>query len=85
MPPGLAGIDMSTPIKSFVVRIYRVQGGNGRRVIGVVQAPRVAASRAFTSVAQLWEILSERTPALRKKDPAAHAPNDQTAGNSSPS
>jgi hypothetical protein len=58
---------MRTPVESFVVRIYRCQGGKGQQLVGVVQAPRFAGSRAFTSVAQLWEILAERAPAMRSK------------------
>jgi hypothetical protein len=31
---------MRTPVESFVVRIYRCQGGKSRQLVGVVQAPR---------------------------------------------
>lgn len=64
---------MRKPMESFVVRIYRCQGGRKQQLVGVVQTPRFAGSRAFTSVAQLWEILAERTPALRTKVPATQA------------
>jgi hypothetical protein len=60
---------MKPPVESFVVRVYRYPGGKSRQLVGVVQAPRFAGSRAFTSVAQLWEILAERAPAMRKKRP----------------
>jgi hypothetical protein len=58
---------MRAPVESFVVRIYRCQSGKSQQLVGVVQAPRFAGSRAFTSVVQLWEILAERAPAMRKK------------------
>lgn len=72
---------MRTPEESFVVRIYRCQGGKGQHLVGVVNAPRFAGSRAFTSVAQLWEILAECAPAMpskRRGRLAAGYPNDKS-------
>ena len=59
---------MKTPIESYVVRIYRRGGGAKRLLVGVVQAPRLAATRSFTNVDQLWEILSGARVAQRIKN-----------------
>jgi len=47
-------------MESFVVRVYRCRGGKRQQLVGIVEAPRLAGSLAFTSVAELWEILSGR-------------------------
>ena len=60
-------IDMRTPMESFVVRVYRCHGGKKQQLVGVVEAPGLAGSKTFTSVAQLWEILSERASVQRAK------------------
>ena len=49
---------MRTPIESYVVRIYRCQGGTKRQVVGVVEAPRLIEAQSFTNVDQLWAILA---------------------------
>jgi hypothetical protein len=64
---------MKTPMESYVVRIYRCQGGPMRQLVGVVETPRLSSPKAFTSVAQLWDILSARTPARRAKAPTRPA------------
>jgi hypothetical protein len=56
---------MRTPVESYVVRIYRRQGGAKRRLVGLVQSPGVAGTKGFESVEQLWEILVERKFAQR--------------------
>lgn len=58
---------MKTPIESYVVRIYRCRSGAKRQLVGLVEAPRLAGSQGFTSVEQLWQILSEPKLTLRTK------------------
>ena len=58
---------MRTPIESYVIRIYRCGGGAKRQVVGLVEAPRLAATQSFTNVDQLWEILSGARVVLRGK------------------
>ena len=61
---------MRTPIESYVVRIYRCGDGAKRQVVGVVEAPRLAATRSFTNIDQLWEILSgaRATQGIKNRD-----------------
>ena len=56
---------MKTPVESYVVRIYRCRSGAKRQLVGLIEAPQLAGSQGFTSLEQLWEILSART--LRAK------------------
>ena len=58
---------MKTPMESYVVRIYRCRSGAKRQLVGLVEAPRLAGSQGFTSVEQLWEILSEPKLTLRTR------------------
>jgi len=50
---------------SYVVRIYRCRNGTKRRLVGLVEAPRLCGAQAFTTVEQLWEIMSRRTTGKR--------------------
>ena len=45
------------PVESYIVRIYRRQGGAKRQLVGLVEAPSLSGSQGFTSMEQLWEIL----------------------------
>lgn len=54
-------------MESFVVRVYRCRGGKRQQLVGIVEAPRLAGSMAFTSVAELWEILSGHNEGWRAK------------------
>ena len=58
---------MKTPMESYVVRIYRCQRGAKRQLVGLVEAPRLPGALGFTSIEQLWEILSEPKLTLRTK------------------
>ena len=58
---------MKTPMESYVVRIYRCRSGAKRQLVGLVEAPRLPVSLGFTSIEQLWEILSEPKLTLRTK------------------
>ena len=58
---------MKTPMESYVVRIYRCQRGAKLQLVGLVEAPRLPGALGFTSIEQLWEILSEPKLTLRTK------------------
>jgi hypothetical protein len=63
---------MRTPIESYVVRIYRNQNGAKRHLVGLVETPPHAGSQGFTSIEQLWEILSGSSVTPRTKTRAKH-------------
>ena len=44
---------------SYVVRIYRQEKNNPRKLVGVVEEIGVKGKRAFVNIDDLWEILSE--------------------------
>ena len=52
MPPNL-------PTPSYVVRVYRCEANERRRVVGVVETVGQQPQRAFTNVEELWQILTE--------------------------
>lgn len=58
---------MRTPVESYVVRIYRCQSGTRRQLVGLVEAPRLPGALGFTSIEQLWEILSEAKATQRSR------------------
>ena len=68
---------MKTPVESYIVRIYRRQGGAKRQLVGLVEAPSVSGSQGFTSMEQLWEILAARQSAQRANACAKHADEPQ--------
>ena len=43
---------------SYIVRIYRQEKNNPRKLVGVVEEVGVKGKRAFTNIDDLWEILS---------------------------
>jgi hypothetical protein len=64
-----------TPIRSFVVRIYR-HGRDG--LDGVVEDVRTGRSRPFHSITELWDALrSPRRAGAPRRDPAP--PTSQSA------
>lgn len=70
---------MKTPVESYVVRIYRRQGGAAKRLlVGLVEAASRSGGQGFTSMEQLWEILAVRPPARRTNTRAKQA--DETQG-----
>jgi len=46
-------------VDSYVVRIYRQEKNNPRKLVGVVEEIGVKGKRAFVNIDDLWEILSE--------------------------
>jgi len=47
-------------LKNYVVRIYRCEKNNPRNLVGVVEEVGVEERKAFTSLDELWKILSFR-------------------------
>jgi hypothetical protein len=45
-------------IESYIVRIYRRRPGRGRLLIGVVERPGGDRRSAFSSLDELWRILT---------------------------
>jgi len=43
---------------SYVVRVYRIQEGHPRQLIGVVEEPGQGLPLAFSNVDELWAILT---------------------------
>jgi hypothetical protein len=43
---------------SYIIRIYRFQSGNPRRLVGLVQEVGAKERRAFNTYDELWEILN---------------------------
>lgn len=61
-----------TPVRSYVVRIYR----SGRvGMTGVVEDVRTGRSRPFSSVTELWDALRPRLP----RATASHSPDPSPA------
>jgi hypothetical protein len=46
-----------SPLPKNVVRVYRQEKSNPRKLVGVVEEVGVKGKRAFTNVDDLWEIL----------------------------
>jgi hypothetical protein len=45
-------------LKSYIVRIYRHEKDNPRKLVGTVEEPHLAGKKAFTDLDELWEILN---------------------------
>jgi hypothetical protein len=45
-------------MQTYVVRVYRMQEGHPRELIGVVEEPGRGLPLAFSNVDELWAILS---------------------------
>ena len=44
--------------KNYIVRIYRHEKDNPRKIVGVVEEPEIEGKRAFTNLDELWGILN---------------------------
>ena len=64
---------MKTPVESYVVRVYRCQSGETRELVGVLEGPGVDGAQAFSSVEELWEILSDGTSMTSANAPVKRA------------
>lgn len=69
---------MNTTVESYVVRIYRCQSGTKRHLVGLVDAPQLTGSQAFTNVDQLWAILSGSTARRQPKDRVDHTDRENS-------
>ena len=45
-------------MKDYVLRIYRRDRNNPRRLVGVVEEVEVAGTKAFSNLDELWSILN---------------------------
>jgi hypothetical protein len=45
-------------LKDYVLRIYRREKNDPRRLVGVVEEVGVAGKKAFSNLDELWEILN---------------------------
>ncbi len=45
-------------MKNYIVRIYRHEKNNPRKIVGVVEEPEIEGKKAFTSLDELWQILN---------------------------
>jgi hypothetical protein len=66
-----------TPIRSFVVRIYRRgRGGIDGGIDGVVEDVKTGRARRFHSIGELWDALrASRKPASPRRTDAPPSPN----------
>jgi hypothetical protein len=63
---------LTTPIRSFVVRIYRRHGRVG--IDGVVEDVKTGRSRPFHSIAELWDALRGARRSPGRKDAPSPPP-----------
>ena len=52
---------------SYVVRVYRQETDNPRKLVGVVEEVGVKGKKAFTDIDDLWEILCAQKGDSREK------------------
>jgi len=45
-------------LKNYIVRIYRHEKDNPRKIVGVVEEPESEGKKAFTNLDELWGILN---------------------------
>ena len=45
-------------MKNYIVRIYRHEKDNPRKIVGVVEEPEIEGKKAFTNLDELWGILN---------------------------
>ena len=46
-------------LRDYIVRIYRCEKDNPRKIVGVVEEVGKESKRAFTYLDELWEILNQ--------------------------
>ncbi len=66
-------------MNSYVVRIYRQEEDNPRKLVGVVEEVGVKGKRAFTDIDDLWEILC--APKKYAKEKRASRAKENKAAN----
>lgn len=45
-------------MRNYIVRIYRYENDNPKKIVGVVEEPEIEGRKAFTNLDELWEILN---------------------------
>ena len=45
-------------MKNYIVRIYRHEKDNPKKLVGLVEEPEVEGRKAFTNLDELWGILN---------------------------
>jgi hypothetical protein len=45
-------------LKNYIIRIYRLENNNPKKIIGVVEEPEIKGKKAFTNLDELWGILN---------------------------
>lgn len=66
---------MRTPVESYVVRVYRRRGGTKRQLVGVLEGPRLVGAQAFSSVDELWDLLSDNN-VIKRANVRARPPEE---------
>ena len=71
---------MKTVLASYVVRVYRFGKNQPHNLVGVVEEAGIKGKKAFTSLTELWAIISSsrgvrsNSKAKRSKLAALHTP-----------
>lgn len=55
------------PLKTYIVRIYRLDKKNPRHLVGVVEEVGVKEKKAFTNYDELWDILISSRIIIQKQ------------------
>jgi hypothetical protein len=45
-------------LKNYIIRIYRQENDNPKKIVGVVEEPEIEGRKAFTNLDELWGILN---------------------------
>jgi hypothetical protein len=45
-------------LKNYIIRIYRQENDNPKKLVGVVEEPEIEGKKAFTNLDELWGILN---------------------------
>lgn len=45
-------------MKNYIIRIYRQENDNPKKIVGVVEEPEIEGRKAFTNLDELWGILN---------------------------
>ena len=49
-------------MKNYIIRIYRYDNDNPKKIVGVVEEPEIEGRKAFTNLDELWGILNPVKP-----------------------
>ncbi len=60
---------MKTVVASYVVRVYRFEKNKPYNLVGVVEEAGAKGKRAFTSLAELWDIISSSRSVRNNRKP----------------